>query len=70
MKTWWAVVVSEHELTAPHQLHLLEAACGAWDLMETAREALAEHGLTFEGEHGPRARPEVAIARETPELLS
>jgi phage terminase small subunit len=32
--------------------------------MVEAREAVAAHGLTFEGKDGPRPRPEVAIERD------
>ena len=63
MAAWWASVAAEHDLDQ-HRLRLLEAACGAWDRMVQARQAVAEHGLTFEGKDGPRPRPEVAIERD------
>jgi phage terminase small subunit len=63
MQAWWTSVAAEFELDR-HRLHLLEAACGAWDRMEQARQAVAVHGLTFEGKDGPRPRPEVAIERD------
>jgi P27 family predicted phage terminase small subunit len=63
MKAWWESVTAERGL-AHHHLRLLEAACGAWDRMVEAREAVAAHGLTFEGKDGPRPRPEVAIERD------
>ena len=64
MREWWNAVVAEHDLDR-HRLHLLEAACGAWDRMEQAREAVAVHGLTYLSKDGdPRPRPEVAIERD------
>jgi P27 family predicted phage terminase small subunit len=63
MSAWWNSVVAAHDLDQ-HRLRLLEAACGAWDRMVQARQAVAEHGLTFEGKDGPRPRPEVAIERD------
>jgi phage terminase small subunit len=63
MRDWWTSVVSEVDLE-PHRLRVLEAACGAWDRMVQAREAVAIHGMTFEGKDGPRPRPEVAIERD------
>jgi P27 family predicted phage terminase small subunit len=64
MQSWWGVVVEGFDMDR-HHLHLLEAACGAWDRMVEAREALAEHGLTYLDDRGaPKARPEVAIERD------
>jgi phage terminase small subunit len=38
----------------------------AWDRATQAREALAEHGLTYTDRYGgPKARPEVAIERDS-----
>jgi phage terminase small subunit len=64
MKDWWDAVTADYDLDR-HHLRLLEAACGAWDRMVQARIALAEHGLTYESQGGPRARPEVAIERDS-----
>jgi phage terminase small subunit len=64
MKAWWQSVVADYELDEHHRF-LLESAAGAWDRMVQAREALAEHGLTFTDDRGsPKARPEVAIERD------
>jgi phage terminase small subunit len=64
MTAWWNTVSAEHNLD-PHRLHLLEAACGAWDRMEQARKEVAKEGLTYLNEKGePRPRPEVAIERD------
>ena len=62
---WWRDVTGEYALE-PHHLRLLESACGAWDRMQQARAALAEHGgLTFEDPKGMlRAHPAVAIERD------
>jgi phage terminase small subunit len=49
-----------------HHLRLLQLAAEAWDRAEQAREALAEHGLTFDDRFGaPHARPEVAVERDS-----
>ena len=64
MTAWWNTVSAKHNLD-PHRLHLLEAACGAWDRMEQARKAVAEEGLVYLNEKAePRPRPEVAIERD------
>jgi phage terminase small subunit len=58
-------VVQTYELE-PHHLKLLLAACEAWDRREEARKALRKHGLTYIDRFGqPRARPEVAIERDS-----
>jgi P27 family predicted phage terminase small subunit len=64
-KAWWRGIVSDHRLE-PHKRRVLEAACEAWDMMQTAREALAKHGLTFKDDRDMvRARPEAAIMRDS-----
>lgn len=62
---WWRDVLRDFDL-APHHLHLLQAACEAWDRMQQARQALADHGgLTFADERGViRAHPCVAMERD------
>ena len=62
---WWRDVLRDFEL-APHHLRLLRAACEAWDRMQQARQALADHGgLTFTDERGViRAHPAVAMERD------
>ena len=62
---WFRSVMKEYELEE-HHTRLLIKACDAWDRSEQAREALAEHGMTYEDRFGaPRARPEVAIERDS-----
>lgn len=64
-REWFASVVSDYQLE-PHHIRLLTLAGEAWDRSVQAREALAEHGLTFEDRFGrPIARPEVAIERDS-----
>src|SRR5688572_20882539 len=49
-----------------HHVRLLTLCGEAWDSHEQAREALAEHGSIYTDRFGaPRARPEVAIERDT-----
>jgi len=63
-KTWWNAVLEDHELE-PHQMRTLQAAAESWDRNQQAREALAQHGLTYTDDKGMiRARPEVAIERD------
>jgi P27 family predicted phage terminase small subunit len=64
-RRWWATVVADFELE-PHHVRLLTLAGESWDRGQQAREAIAEHGLTFTDRHGsPRARPEVGIERDS-----
>ena len=65
MMVWWESVVEDYDLDR-HHLHLLEAACGAWDGMVEARAALTVSGVTFADQNGcPKTRPEVAIERDS-----
>ena len=62
---WWRDVVADYSLEEHHE-RLLTLAGEAWDRAEQARTALAEHGLTYEDRFAqPRARPEVAIERDS-----
>jgi phage terminase small subunit len=63
---WFLQVVGEYELEE-HHVRLLTAACEAWDQMTAARAAIAREGMgmTYTDRWGqPKARPEVAIARD------
>src|SRR5215207_9871773 len=65
MKAWWVAVVEAYDLDR-HHLHLLEAACQAWDRMTEARAALSANGLSYTDQNGcPKARPEVAMERDS-----
>jgi phage terminase small subunit len=62
---WWERVMSDYELE-PHHVRLLTLAGEAWDRGVQAREVLAEKGLTYDDRFKqPRARPEVAIERDS-----
>ena len=62
---WFEAVVDGYDLEQ-HHVRLLTLAGEAWDRSQQAREALAEHGLTFVDRFGaPHARPEVAIERDS-----
>jgi len=64
-KEWFSWVVSEFELE-PHHIRLLTLAAEAWDRSQQARRRLRKHGLTFTDRFGaPRARPEIAIERDS-----
>jgi hypothetical protein len=62
---WVASVIDRYTLEQHHERLLVKCA-EAWDRSEEAREAIAKHGLTYDGRFGePRARPEVAIERDS-----
>ena len=62
---WFDSVMSVFEL-APHHVHLLTLACDALDHGAQAREALSASGITYIDARGlPKARPEVAIERDS-----
>ena len=62
---WWESVSSEYDLE-PHHLRLLTLAAECWDRCQQAREAIAEHGTTYQDRFNqPKARPEVAIERDS-----
>lgn len=61
----WVDGVVENYVLEPHHLRLLVLAGEAWDRCTAAREAIAENGLTCEGRFGAKARPEVAIERDS-----
>ncbi len=64
-RRWFAAVVDEFELE-PHHIRLLTLACEAWDRGQQAREVIDADGMTFSDRFGqPKARPEVAIERES-----
>jgi phage terminase small subunit len=64
-RQWFERVTADYELE-PHHLRLLTLAAEAWDRCVQARVALAEHGLTYDDRFKqPRARPEVAIERDS-----
>jgi P27 family predicted phage terminase small subunit len=64
-RRWWASVADEWCLD-DHHLKLLTLACEAWDRCQEAREALGANGLVYEDRFGaPRARPEVAVERDS-----
>lgn len=62
---WWDSVVRDYDLEG-HHLRLLQSAGEAWDRMQQARQALADHGaLTFTGANGDlKIHPAVAIERD------
>ena len=63
-RKWFEDVLESYELEQ-HHVRLLTLAAEAWDRSVQAREALAEHGLTFDDRFGqPHSRPEVAIERD------
>jgi phage terminase small subunit len=64
-KRWWSSVVASFEFEE-HHLRLLQLAAEAWDRGAQARKVLTRCGLTYEDRfHAPRARPEVAVERDS-----
>lgn len=70
-KAWWNSVTADYELE-PHHLRLLQCAAEAWDRMQQARQALADHGgLTFtDASGGIKAHPCVAMERDARTLFA
>lgn len=63
-KAWFSSVAATFRLE-PHHVRLLTLAAESWDEGETARKAVAEHGITFVDRYGqPRERPEVGTGRQ------
>jgi P27 family predicted phage terminase small subunit len=64
MRAWWRGILDTFELESHHR-KILEGACRSWDTQAAAQRAIDENGLTYVDRFGtPRARPEVAIARD------
>ena len=62
---WWVSVASDYALE-PHHLRILTLAAEAWDRGVEAREAIAQLGSVYVDRFAqPRARPEVAIERDS-----
>jgi phage terminase small subunit len=64
-RRWFAEIAREYRLE-PHHTRLLTLAGEAWDRCEAAREVIDSQGVTYTDRFGaPRARPEVAIERDS-----
>lgn len=61
---WIDGVLRDFQLEGHHR-RLLILAGESFDRSRQARRAIDKHGLTFKGPSGPRARPEVAIERDS-----
>jgi hypothetical protein len=62
---WWSSVSAAYRLGS-HQLRILTLAAEAWDRGVEAREAIAQVGSVYIDRFAqPRARPEVAIERDS-----
>ena len=61
---WWRTVTRDYDLE-PHHLHLLQAACEAWDRMQQAREAVGKEGIVFRAGNGDlKTNPAVTIEKD------
>jgi phage terminase small subunit len=64
-RQWFAAVVRDFVLE-PHHIRLLTLAAEAWDRGQQAREAIQQHGLTYQDRFNqPHSRPEVGIERDS-----
>jgi phage terminase small subunit len=65
-RAWFDQICQEYELESQH-LRILQIAAEAWDTYETARDAIAQNGMTFVNlKHGDvKPRPEVAIMQNS-----
>lgn len=62
---WWRSVQDDY-LLEPHHVRLLTLAAEAWDRCQQARAVLDRDGLIYlDRFEAPRARPEVAIERDS-----
>ena len=62
---WYTTVCGEYQLEDHHR-RLLRLAAEAWDRCQQARQALADNGMVYDDRFGtPKARPEVAIERDS-----
>ena len=62
---WWRYVYRGYDLEL-HHIQLLTLACEAWDRGQQARMLLASEGLVYYDRfNAPKARPEVAIERDS-----
>ena len=69
MVAWWDELVRAYELDS-HHLKILQRACEAWDVAETALEVVREQGATFlDRFEQPKERPETAIWRASVTLF-
>ena len=61
-RAWFDQICRKYELESQH-LRILQLAAEAWDSYESARDAIADNGMTFVNlKHGDlKPRPEVAI---------
>lgn len=65
-RAWFDQICRDFELES-HHLRILQIAAESWDCYETAREAVAQNGMTFVNvKHGDvKPRPEVAIMQNS-----
>ncbi|MHB1042361.1 MAG: P27 family phage terminase small subunit [Eubacteriales bacterium] len=64
-RKWFKSVLEDFELE-PHHIKILTLAAETWDRCNQAREILKAEGLTYTDRFGcPRARPEVAVERDS-----
>lgn len=64
-KKWYRQILEDYELES-HHIKILTLAAEAWDRCQQAREILDKEGLTYIDRFGqPRARPEVAVERDS-----
>ncbi|MDA9424019.1 P27 family phage terminase small subunit [Bradyrhizobium sp. CCBAU 53380] len=62
-REWWLAIAPTLE---QYQLRTLTAAAESWDRKEQARQALAEHGLSYvDGKGMVHSRPEASIERDS-----
>jgi phage terminase small subunit len=65
-QAWFEGICRDFELES-HHIKVLQLAAEAWDTYENARDAIAQHGMTFVNvKHGDvKPRPEVAIMQNS-----
>ena len=64
-KVWWDSINEQYALDET-LLPTLQIAAEAWDRIVTAREAIAQFGITYQDRFGqPKVRPEVQVERDS-----
>lgn len=69
-KAWWLEFVAEFDFSQPHHYQSLKLAFEALDRARWAVESMEANGMVYVDRWGqPKARPEVAIARDNTVLF-
>jgi P27 family predicted phage terminase small subunit len=69
-KVFWSSVVRDFQMEH-HHIHVLTAACEAWDRVTQSREAITKAGAFFTNRHGEiKPHPGLAVERDNRALFA